>query len=263
MRKKTMPLRLSRSFIDSRSELMQIPLQEGTLAAMKRKALIVEDEVKIAKIVKTYLERENFDVFLSHDGLDAVEKVETSHWDIVILDLMLPGLDGETVCKKIKNKKDTPVIMLTARTSERDKLRGFDLGADDYISKPFSPRELVARVKAVLKRVPDTSTNDIVLGNGMVKIDIEKMEVYQYDRKIELTPVEFTLLLFMATSPGVVFTREKLIQKAFGNDYEGYDRTIDVHIKNLRKKIEEKPDTPLLIKTVYSVGYKLENPGGS
>lgn len=227
---------------------------------LKKRALIVDDEVKITQVVKSYLEKSGFEVGVSYDGLDAIKRSTGEDWDIIILDRMLPEVEGEAVFKIIRQKKDTPIIMLTAKTSEKDRLEGFELGADDYVPKPFSPRELVARVKAVLKRIPEKDSRGIVIDSGRITIDPDKMELYKDKVKIDLTPLEFNLVHLMARSPGIVFTREKLIQEIFGYDYEGYDRTIDVHIKNIRKKIEDRADKPVYIKTVYSVGYKFENP---
>jgi DNA-binding response OmpR family regulator len=219
--------------------------------------LIVEDDRKIVATLKLYLERDGYDVDVAYDGANALKKVRAKQPSLVILDLMLPQLSGFEVCRILRAESETYIIILTARRTEQDKLHGLDLGADDYVTKPFSPREVVARVRAVLRRqrtepapkLPEIQIKDLV-------VNFERREVFVRERPIKLTPAEFNLLKTFINAPERVFTRTELVELAFGYDYEGLERTIDTHIMNLRKKIE--PDRPQgsLIKTVFGVGYK-------
>ncbi|WP_422444520.1 response regulator transcription factor [Thermoanaerobacterium sp. DL9XJH110] len=223
----------------------------------KETVLVVDDEENIVDVVKAYLEKEGYKVFAAYSGKDALEVFEKETVDFIILDLMLPDLSGEQVCKKIRVRSQVPILMLTAKAEESDKVNGLYIGADDYLVKPFSPKELVARVKAILRRADQEQTikaDVIEFNNGDLLIDKGKMEVRKGNRLLELTPTEFKLLLVMAQNPGKVFTREELIVKTLGFDYEGFDRTIDTHIKNLRHKLKDKENR--YIHTVYGIGYK-------
>ncbi len=224
---------------------------------MNRSVLVVEDDHKIAATIKLYLEREGYQVSIAGNGRDALTQARALLPGLVILDLMLPQLSGTEVCRLLRAESDVYVIMLTARTTEEDKLRGLDLGADDYMTKPFSPRELMARVRAVLRRqrplpIEASAKTNI---NGL-SIDFHRHEVCLNERRIYLTPAEFKLLETFVKAPERVFTRQQLVEKAFGYQYEGLDRTIDAHIMNLRKKIEPDRLQPSFIVTVYGVGYR-------
>jgi Transcriptional regulatory protein, C terminal./Response regulator receiver domain. len=222
------------------------------------KILAIDDEEKILDVIKAYLEKEGYTVLTETNGANALNAFKTVNPDLVILDLMLPGMSGEEICSKIRALSKVPIIMLTAKISEDDKVYGFTIGADDYLTKPFSPRELTMRVKAILRRAKDDlPLNDIFMFNdGDLVIDTRSYEVKKKGRVVSLTPNEYKLLTVMAQNPNKVFTRSELIEKAFGYDFEGFDRTIDAHIKNLRQKIEDDPKNPTYIKTVYGAGYK-------
>jgi two-component system alkaline phosphatase synthesis response regulator PhoP len=220
--------------------------------------LVVDDEPQIVELLRGYLEREGFEVADAADGNAALREHERVRPDLVILDLMLPQLDGREVCRRIRERARTPIIMLTARDEESDKLLGLELGADDYVTKPFSPREVVARVRAVLRRGSHETPE--VLRLGEVTIDLRGHQVTLAGRPIDLTPTEFGLLTILASYPNQVFTRLQLIDRVMGHAFEGYERTIDAHIKNLRSKIEHDPREPRLILTVYGVGYKFQRP---
>ena len=225
---------------------------------MSCRILVVDDEKKILAVLKAYLENEGFSVITAYTGLEALEKIAVENPDLVILDLMLPELSGEEVCQQIRKVSALPIIMLTAKTSEVDRIEGLNLGADDYVNKPFSPREVVARVKAVLRRSgPNRCTSSqLSFAAGDLVIDLNGHEVYKQSIAVGLTPTEFKLLSLLAQSPGQVFSRSMLTERLQGYDYDGYDRTIDVHVKNLRKKIETDSQKPIYIITVYGVGYK-------
>lgn len=218
--------------------------------------LIVEDDTKTSELVRLYLEKSDFQVYNAAEGLAALRIFRGVEPDLVILDLMLPQLDGLDLCRMMRAESDVAIIMLTARTTEQDKLVGLELGADDYVSKPFSPRELVARVRAVLRRAGriEADTNDIHIHN--LYIDFFRHEVRLGQELVHLTIKEFRLLETLARQPGRAFSRLQLLEHVFGFDYDGLERTIDVHIKNLRKKIEPNPSQPTYIQTVYGVGYK-------
>lgn len=221
-----------------------------------RRVLVVDDDVKTVELVKLYLNRDGYRVLTASDGVKALRLAREGHPDLIVLDLMLPGLDGLQLCRTIRAESDVPIIMLTARTSDQDRLTGLDSGADDYVTKPFSPKELAARVRAVLRRLPgERGPSEIKLGE--LTINFLKHEVYLANMLLKLTPVEFKLLGVFAKEPGRVFSRAQLIEKALGYDFEGFDRTIDVHILNLRRKLEADSRNPRYIKTVYGVGYTL------
>jgi len=223
-----------------------------------KKILVVDDEKKIVEIVKAYLEKEGYQVIVAYDGKSALELVRTQAPDLIILDLMLPEISGWDVCRTLRKNLDIPIIMLTARDEVPDKIVGLELGADDYITKPFSPNEVVSRVRAVLRRTESKTTPKSTIVVAELTIDVEKRQVYRNQKSIELTPMEFDLLKVMAENPGRVFSRMQLLDSIQGETYEGYERTIDSHIKNLRKKIEPDPANPKYIATVYGIGYKLE-----
>ena len=219
--------------------------------------LIVDDEPKIVKTVKAYLESAGFRVATAGDGQLALTVFRHEKPALVVLDLGLPGLDGLDVARTLRRESNVPIIMLTARVDETDKLIGLELGADDYVSKPFSPRELVARVRAVLRRTGgerEQAPPPIVAGD--VRIDLERRQVTVDHQAIDLTPTEFDLLAVMARHPGRVFTRLELLDRVQGYAFEGYERTVDAHVKNLRQKIEPDPRQPRYLLTVYGVGYR-------
>ncbi len=222
------------------------------------KILAIDDEEKILDVIKAYLEREGYSVFTETNGANAINTFKSLKPDLVILDLMLPELSGEEICSKIRAISKVPILMLTAKVEEDDKVYGFSIGADDYLTKPFSPRELTMRVKAILRRTKDDmALNDIFSFNdGDLVIDTRSYEVKKSGEIVNLTPNEYKLLTVMAQNPNRVFTRGELIEKVMGYDFEGFDRTIDAHIKNLRQKIEDDPKNPVYIKTVYGAGYK-------
>jgi len=226
-----------------------------------KRVLVVEDDRKTADLVRLYLERAGYSVDVAHDGCAGLEKARQEEFDLIILDIMLPGMDGLSVCRKVRLESDVPVIMLTAKVTESDRLQGFDCGADDYVVKPFSPRELVARVQAILRR---SSRDELFSGPaevtwGKLTVDFRSAEARFGDTKLRLTPTEFRILAAMVREPGKVFSRGELIEKALGLDYRGFDRTLDVHILNLRRKLKAA-DTSAerCIKTVYGMGYKFE-----
>ena len=225
---------------------------------MATNILVVDDEKKIVEIVKAYLEREGFKVTTAYDGRAALDSARRQHPDLIVLDLMLPEISGFDVCRALRKESDVPIIMLTARDETTDKIVGLELGADDYVTKPFDPKELVSRIKAVLRRSQGQTVARNTLHIADLEIDVSKRLVKRGEEVIELTPIEFDLLKAMAEHPGQVFTRLQLLDRVQGEAYEGYDRTIDSHIKNLRKKLEPNPEKPRYIITVYGVGYKLE-----
>lgn len=221
-----------------------------------KRVLVVDDDVKTVELVKLYLQRDGYRVLTAYNGVDALRLARESHPDLIVLDLMLPGIDGLEVCRTLRAESDVPIIMLTAKTTDQDKLTGLELGADDYVTKPFSPRELAARVRAVLRRLPGERGPDEIK-HGNLTVNFLKHEASIDDRLLGLTEVEFKLLGVLAKEPGRVFSRAELIDKALGYDFEGFDRTIDVHILNLRRKLEPDPSHPRYIRTVYGAGYKL------
>ena len=221
------------------------------------KIFVVDDEKKIVEIVKAYLEREGYEVSAAYDGRAALEAVKRMPPDLVVLDLMLPQISGWDVCRALRADSNIPIIMLTARDDVTDKIVGLELGADDYMTKPFDPKELVSRVKAVLRRSAANRVPKAVLKVADLTIDLDKRDVRRSGESIELTPMEFDLLATLAQNPGRVFSRMQLLDKVQGVAYEGYERTIDSHIKNLRKKIEPDVSQPRYVITVHGVGYKV------
>jgi len=220
--------------------------------------LVVDDERKIVELARDYLEHAGFLVRTAGDGQAALEIVERHQPDLIVLDLGLPGLDGLDVTRRIRRDSNLPVIMLTARDDELDKLLGLELGADDYLTKPFSPRELVARVRAVLRRTDAgaQSSADELVHAGELTLDLPRMRTALGERTIDLTPTEFQLLATMARQPGRIFTRSQLLDAVHGVAFESYERAIDTHIKNIRRKLEPDPRRPVHILTVYGVGYR-------
>jgi two-component system alkaline phosphatase synthesis response regulator PhoP len=220
-----------------------------------KKVLVVDDDVKTVELVKLYLERDGYQALTAYDGVEALRLARESCPDLIVLDLMLPDIDGLEVCRVLRHESDVPIIMLTARTTDQDKLTGLGLGADDYVTKPFSPKVLAARVRAVLRRFPRERGPEEIK-RGEFSMNFTKHETWFAGRPLNLTSVEFKLLGVLAREPGRAFTRASLIEEALGYDFEGFDRTIDVHILNLRRKLEPDPSHPRYIKTVYGIGYK-------
>jgi two-component system alkaline phosphatase synthesis response regulator PhoP len=218
--------------------------------------LVVEDELKIARLVRDYLHQAGFAVLEAHDGPGAVSVARTEKPDMIVLDLGLPGMDGLDVTRELRSTSAVPIIMLTARSEESDRIVGLELGADDYIVKPFSPKELVARIRAVLRRADASLGGGEVVRAGPLEMDIPKRRVSVNGENVELTASEFDLLLTLARQPGRIYTRAQLLDLVHGVSFESYERSIDAHIKNIRRKIEPNPKSPQLVLTVYGVGYK-------
>jgi DNA-binding response OmpR family regulator len=223
------------------------------------RVLVVDDDPGIVKVVRAYLEQAGFDVLVAYDGKKALHIARHDKPDLVVLDLMLPEMDGWDVCRALRKESDVPIIMLTARVEETDKLVGLELGADDYVTKPFSPRELAARVRSVLRRSGAMPAEPERMSVRGVTIDLSRHQVVVQGEAVDLTPTEFSLLAALMKDPGRAFTRLQLLESVQGYAYDGYERTIDVHVKNLRQKIEVNPRSPQRIKTVYGVGYKFED----
>ena len=221
--------------------------------------LIVDDEPKIVKLARDYLERGGFSVTTAADGAAALAIARADKPDLVVLDLNLPGMDGLDVCRRLRRDSDVPIIMLTARLDETDRLIGLELGADDYIVKPFSPRELVARVRAVLRRAQGGVHQPGMLRVGDLQIDLNGHRAALNDEPLHLTRIEFKLLAFMAQHPGQAFSRQRLLEHLHGHTHDGFDRSIDAHIKNLRRKIEPDLSDPTYILTVYGIGYRFND----
>jgi DNA-binding response OmpR family regulator len=221
--------------------------------------LLIEDDAKIARVVKVYLEGAGYRLVHAATGKAGLETALRERPLAVILDLMLPDTTGEEICQELREMGDFPIIMLTAKSTEDERVAGFALGADDYVVKPFSPRELVYRVKAVLKRAQKgdlASAAPMSFENGLLIIDGHTYSVKKADRLIDLTPTEFKVLFTLASHPGKVFTREELVERSLGYQFEGYERSVDAHIKNIRRKLEDDPKNPSLILTIYGVGYR-------
>ncbi len=218
--------------------------------------LVVEDELRIARLVRDYLEQAGFAVLHAGDGAEALSLARAVRPDMIILDLGLPGSDGLDVTRSLRERSAVPIIMLTARTDEADRIVGLELGADDYVTKPFSPKELVARVRAVLRRAEAAFGGGEVVRGGPVTIDIPKRKVTIEGDIVELTATEFDVLLTLARHPGRIYTRAQLLDAVHGVSFESYERSIDAHVKNIRRKIEPDPRRPTLVLTVYGVGYR-------
>lgn len=226
---------------------------------MNELILIVDDEPKIVKLARDYLERGGFRVSTAADGPSALAIARGDQPALIVLDLNLPGMDGLDVCRRLRRQSDVPIIMLTARVEETDRLIGLELGADDYIVKPFSPRELVARVRAVLRRVQGGLYQPGIVRSGPFEIDLNGHRAALDGEVLHLTRIEFNLLAFLAQHPGQAFSRQRLLQHLHGHTHDGFDRSIDAHIKNLRRKIEPYPSDPTYILTVYGIGYRFHD----
>lgn len=225
------------------------------------KILIIEDEKKTADLIERYLLQQEYETVLASDGPTGLALARSAEPALIVLDLMLPHGDGIEICRILRRESAVPIIILTARSTEEDVLYGLEVGADDYITKPFSPRELIARIKTVLRRTNDGEQNDRIVSGELV-IDLTRHEVTIADELIHLTPKEFKLLETMASQPGKAFSRVELVRRAFGYNYEGLERTVDAHIMNLRKKIEQDASHPHYVVTVYGVGYRFSNRTG-
>jgi DNA-binding response OmpR family regulator len=230
---------------------------------MKTKAtvLVVDDERKILEVVKSYLEKNGYRALTAENGKDAFTLLQNNQVSLLLLDLMLPDLSGEEICKKVRSVSAMPIIMMTAKVEEEHIIHGLNIGADDYVTKPFSPRQLVARVAAVLRRTEDMGsggpgTAGRVFYVGNLSVDTENRRVSKNNKDIVLTPHEFKILCLLVSRPQKIFTRDEILSAVKSDDYDGFDRTIDVHIKNLRQKIEDDPKTPRYIITVYGMGYR-------
>ncbi len=227
---------------------------------MKGRVLVVEDEAKIVDILRLYLEQTGYRVSTATDGASALKLAKQEPPDLVVLDLNLPDMDGLEVCRRLRTTSPVPIIMLTARVDEVDRVVGLEVGADDYVTKPFSPREVVARVGAVLRRSRGLPGEDEHVSVGDLSVDLARHQAVLEGRPLDLTPTEFRILSTLARQPGRVFTRLQILEQALDESFEGYERTIDAHIKNLRRKMEKDGEGQHYIQTVYGVGYKLEAP---
>jgi DNA-binding response OmpR family regulator len=225
---------------------------------MAATVLLVEDERKLRELVRSYLERAGFTVLSTASGAEAITLAASAAPDLVILDLGLPDVPGETVARELRAAGATPILILTAKAGEEDRIAGLELGADDYVTKPFSPRELVLRVQAILRRGgPATGQETDSYGGGTLVIDESQRQVTVRGTRVDLTPTEWGILVALATVPGRVYSRFELINRVRGYEFEGYERTVDSHVKNLRRKIEEEPADPKIVQTVLGVGYRL------
>ena len=222
-----------------------------------KRVLVVDDDEKTVELVKLYLNRDGYRVITAYEGEEALRLARETRPDLIVLDLMLPGIDGLEICRTLRQESDVPIIMLTAMTTDEDKLTGLGLGADDYMTKPFSPRELAARVRAVLRRIPGERGPDKIV-HGELIVDFLKHEAYLSEKPLKLTPIEFKLLGTMVKEPGRVFSREVLLERVWGYGYFGDGRLVDVHIRRLRTKIEPDPANPRHVVTVRGLGYKLQ-----
>ena len=221
---------------------------------MKFNILIVEDEVEISEVIQKYIEHEGYNYKVVENGFQALEAFNQDTFHLVLLDVMLPGIDGFQVLKEIRTISSVPIIMITAKRQEVDRLKGFDEGADDYVVKPFSPRELIKRIKVFFKRIYNES-DEVILHIDQFKLFLNSRKLFKNDEEIEITATEFQLLQAFMNNKGIVLTRERLIELAFGYEYEGFDRNIDVYIKRLRNKIEENPSQPKYLVTKFRAGY--------
>ena len=221
-----------------------------------RTVLIVDDEPRIVEVARDYLEHAGFAVLTAADGPSALKTARSRKPDVIVLDLGLPGLDGLDVARTLRHESSVPIVMLTARDDELDRVLGLEIGADDYVTKPFSPRELVARIRAILRRVDRLDEPSDRIEAGGVTIDLARMRVEADGRTVDLTPTEFQLLVALARQPGRIFTRSQLLDAIHGLAFESYERAIDAHVKNLRRKLEPDPSRPRYVLTVYGVGYR-------
>lgn len=227
---------------------------------MAPRILVVEDEKNLARLVRGYLENAGYEVLQAYTGREALFMARQERPDLILLDLGLPEMDGLDVAQTLRRDSQVPIIILTARVEESDRILGLELGADDYVTKPFSPRELVARVRAVLRRTQGEAPAPKVLRLGPLEVDVDGHRAVLHGHPLDLTPSEFAILQAMASHPGRVFSRLELLERVQGDAYEGYERTIDAHIKNLRRKLGDDPRNPRWIVTVFGVGYRLEVP---
>lgn len=230
---------------------------------MIKKALIIEDDKSVSQLIRLYLSDSGYEVIEFNDGMKGQDYALSNNIDIILLDLNLPGIDGIEICKNIRNVSTVPIIMVTARVDETDKLKGLDIGADDYVAKPFSPRELMSRVNAVLRRsekneIQKTNSYSKILRTEYFEIDVSAHKVMVKNQPIKLTPTEFNILKLLMENEGRIFSREQIINEVFGYDFEGYNRNIDTHISNLRKKIENIYPQQHNLESIYGVGYKFE-----
>lgn len=220
--------------------------------------LIVDDEERVLDLLSLYLKKEGYEVVAAHDGEEALNLFGTRTFDLVVLDLMLPKIDGLEVCRRLRQQSNVPVIMLTARDDDVDKILGLEMGADDYVTKPFNPREVAARVRAVLRRLVVNVASQKVISFPFLEINLSEYKVMVDNREVSFTPKEIELLWFLASHPGQVFTREQLLENIWGYDYLGDTRTVDTHVKRVRHKLAPQPHYPWEIKTVWGIGYKLD-----
>ncbi|MQG08820.1 MAG: response regulator transcription factor [SAR202 cluster bacterium] len=230
---------------------------------MIKKALIIEDDKSVSQLIRLYLSDSGYEVVEFNDGIKGLDYALSNKIDIILLDLNLPGIDGIEICKNIRNVSTVPIIMVTARVDENDKLKGLDIGADDYVTKPFSPRELMSRVNAVIRRsekneIQKTNSYPKILRTEYFEIDVYAHKVMVKNQPIKLTPTEFNILKLLMENEGRIFSREQIINEVFGYDFEGYNRNIDTHISNLRKKIENIYPQQHNLESIYGVGYKFE-----
>lgn len=226
---------------------------------MTETILIIEDEQKIAQLARDYLEKNGYRVLVSDNGDDGLAMARRVQPDLLVLDLMLPGMNGLDICRILRHESNLPIIILTARSEESDRLIGLEIGADDYITKPFSPRELVARVRALLRRAKGSIYVPNVIRAGEIEINIENHSLILSNESIHLTRIEFNILQKLMQHPGQIFSRAQLLENLHGVAYLGFDRSIDAHVKNIRRKIEPDPTNPIYILTVYAVGYKFSD----
>lgn len=224
--------------------------------------LVVDDEGKIVELIEAFLELEGYKIYKAYDGVEALDVFEKEDIHIVILDLMLPKISGEEVCKLIRSKSDIPIIMLTAKVEEEDKIQGLDIGADDYVTKPFSMRELSSRVGAIMRRTykdENPQAERLVFNHGDLEVNIKETKIFKNGEEIKFTPNEFKILKILISNRGRILSRDMLVEKAFGIDFNGIDRTIDVHIMNIRRKIEDNVREPKYIETIYGMGYRFNS----
>jgi DNA-binding response OmpR family regulator len=221
-----------------------------------RKILVVDDEKKLLGLVRAYLEKDGYQVFEATDGDAAIELFRKCSPDLMILDIMMPGIDGLEVCKRVRESSNIPIIMLSAKVEEVDRIVGLEIGADDYVTKPFSPKELVARVRAALRRSESSGSERRVAGAGPLSINLSRRTVEVEGVEVKLTPIEFAILAAMAEKPGWTFSREQLLSRAQGEYYESYEKTVNTHVKNIRKKLKERADGWEFIETIHGVGYR-------
>lgn len=223
---------------------------------MTQRVLVVDDEPKVIDVIKPFLEGEGFVVYTATQGSTVISRVKEHRPDLVVLDWMLPGISGIDICRQLRATSNVPVIMVTARSEEADRVLGLEMGADDYIVKPFSLREMAARIRSVLRRTQDQPSSSPVLARGSLQIDESKFKVWKDEEEIILTPAEFQILLTLAAKPGVVYSRLQLLQAVMGDAYMNYERTVDSHISHLRRKLEDNPSNPKFVQTVHGMGYR-------